>query len=57
MINVVNDDCGHKPIRVKKNTEFFYKGNTENLLSKRFPMILPFNAALFYPVIFRETVF
>lgn len=24
MINVVNDDCGPKPIRVKKNTDFFF---------------------------------
>lgn len=33
MINVVNDDCGPKPIRVKKIPIFFY-GNTGNLLSK-----------------------
>lgn len=39
MINVVNDDCGNddcgpKPIRVKKIPIFFFYGNTGNLLSK-----------------------
>lgn len=34
MINVVNDDCGPKPIRVKKIPIFFFYGNTGNLLSK-----------------------
>lgn len=32
MINVVNDDCGPKPIRVK--IPIFFYGNTGNLLSK-----------------------
>lgn len=33
MINVVNDDCGFKLIRVKKILIFFY-GNIGNLFSK-----------------------
>lgn len=34
MINVVNDDCGFKLIRVKKNIDFFFYGNIGNLFSK-----------------------
>lgn len=63
MINVVNDDCGPKPIRVKKYRLFFY-GNTGNLLYivSTYENIFPtsnditFYADLFYQMIFRETV-
>lgn len=62
MINVVNDDCGPKPIRVKKNTDFFFTEILEICLVSTYENIFPtsnditFYADLFYQMIFRETV-
>lgn len=41
MINVVNDDCGPKPIRVKKYRFFFFTEILEICLVSTYEIIFP----------------